>query len=111
MGLFLTRSTTIAQAARPRLKAAHLADRQPEQNASASADADVSAIEQQTKPTFSVPRFCCAAAFVIVLFALYYLSAHDPKLASHSDELFNLFEIMTTGLTGLLVGEVAATKD
>jgi hypothetical protein len=47
----------------------------------------------------------CAALFLIVLFALYYLSAHDPKLGNHSDELFSLFQILTTGLTGVLVAK------
>jgi hypothetical protein len=109
MALFFTRPTTIAEAARPRLRAAHLAAAQTEDVATASTDQDVTEIGQATRPTFSVPRFCCAALFVIVLFALYYLSAHDPKMGDHSDALFNLFQILTTGLTGLLVGEASAS--
>ena len=108
MGLFFTRPSTIAEAVRPRLMEAHGAQAKNEPDVTTSTNQDISTIEQQTRPAFSVPRFVCAAVFVLVLFALYYLSAHDPKLANHSDELFNLFVILTTGLTGVLVGEASA---
>ena len=108
MGLFFTRPTTVAEAVRPRLREAHSAGAKTEAQVTASTEQDTSAIEQATRPAFSVPRFVCAALFLIVLFALYYLSAPDPKLANHSDELFNLFVILTTGLTGVLVGEASA---
>jgi hypothetical protein len=108
MGLFFTRPTTVAEAVRPRLRDAHLAGPKNEAEATASTEHDTSAIAQATRPEFSIPRFVCAVLFLIVLFALYYLSAHDPKLANHSDELFNLFVILTTGLTGVLVGEASS---
>jgi len=108
MGLFYTAGGNIAALARPRLIQAYRAPPQDEQAATATADADVEEIEQGVRPTFSVPRALSALAFVIVLFALYAWSAHDEKMADHSDALFSLFEIMTTGLTGLLVGETAA---
>jgi hypothetical protein len=108
MGLFFTRPTAIAEAVRPRLITAHLAPAKNDLQATTTSDQETSAIEQATRPAFSVPRFVCAAIFLLVLFALYYLSAHDPKLANHSDELFNLFVILTTGLTGVLVGEASA---
>lgn len=108
MGLFFTRPTTIAEAVRPQLMEAHAAQAKNEPEVTTKTNQDILAIEQKTRPAFSVPRFVCAALFVLVLFALYYLSAHDPTLASHSDELFHLFVILTTGLTGVLVGEASA---
>ena len=108
MGLFFTRPNTIAEAVRPRLRTAYLAQPKNDVQATTSAEQEASAIEHEIRPAFSVSRFVCAALFVIILFALYYLSAHDPKLTNHSDELFNLFEILTTGLTGVLVGEASA---
>lgn len=108
MGLFFTRPTTVTEAVRHRLREAHLAAPKDAAQATASTEHDTAAIEQETRPAFSVPRFACAAAFVVILFGLYYLSAHDAKLANHSDELFSLFQILTTGLTGVLVGEASA---
>lgn len=108
MALFFTRQATVADAARPLLKNAHLAAAKTEPEASARAAEDASVIEQGAQPTFSVIRFSCAVIFVIVLFGLYYLSVHDPKMANHSDELFNLFVSLTSGLTGLLVGEASS---
>ncbi len=108
MGLFFSRPVTFTQATRPRLIAAHTSPAKGTQDAAAQADRDTSEIEQEARPAFSLLRFCCALVFVLALFGFYYLSAHDPTMSSHSDQLFNLFEILTTGLIGVLVGEASS---
>jgi hypothetical protein len=70
-------------------------------------DQETTAIEEETRPTFSVPRFVCAVILVLVLFGFYVWSAHDSEMAAQSDALFTLFETLTSGLTGVLVGESA----
>jgi hypothetical protein len=105
MGLFYTRQGNIAAAVRPRLRAAHLAAAVPQEAADTATDQATNEIEQATRPTFSVPRFVCTIILLLVLFGLYAWSAHDTKMAAQSDALFTLFEALTAGLTGVLVGE------
>jgi hypothetical protein len=108
MGLFYTRQSNIAAAVRPRLRAAHLANSVAPAAADTATDQETTEIEQATRPTFSVLRFVCAFILVLVLFGLYAWSAHDTAMAAHSDALFTLFEALTSGLTGVLVGESAS---
>jgi hypothetical protein len=110
MGLFYTKpATDVAALAVPRLQAARNAapPQTPQEIAAAANDTANAAgeIAAGARPTFSLPRFLCAVAFVVVLFLLYYWSAHDEKMTAHSDGLYHLFEILTSGLTILLVGE------
>jgi hypothetical protein len=108
MGLFYTRQHSVAAAVGPRLRAAHLAPAAADAGAAnTTTDQETTAIEQETRPTFSVPRFVCAVILVLVLFGFYVWSAHDTKMAAQSDALFTLFQALTSGLTGVLVGESA----
>jgi hypothetical protein len=56
MGLFYTRQKNIAAAVGPRLRAAHLAAAAQPDAANTATETETTAIEQETRPEFSVPR-------------------------------------------------------
>ena len=110
MGLFFTRQNNLAGLIQPRLRAALLAP-PPANPAQADTAAHETAgqIVTDARPTFSVPRFVCAFGFVAVLFLLYVWAAHDDKMAPNASALFHLFEVLTSGLSALLVGEASSS--
>jgi hypothetical protein len=107
MGVFFTRQQNLATVAQQLLRTAHAA--QPSADPGANATADTDTIVNAARPTFSVNRALIALGLVILLFVLYAVSAHDTKMAAHSDALFHLFEVVASGLTALLVGEAASS--